>query len=185
MLILDCSQGCYSKNLTPWPLTLEINMVPDSPKDYVCTKIGQNPLKDVDSRVLTRMLHDKKFTQWPWLVCEHINCHLNLPIHPPMLVLSLCLLFMFVASLALIISLIYLVIFSLNPVEQNVSINFECLSINKNTSAWVVSYIRDIRSVVHKWIIGLFSGEKYVWFILTGICNQCTYSQTCFSDHLY
>jgi O-acetyl-ADP-ribose deacetylase (regulator of RNase III) len=22
-------------------------MVPDSPKDYVCTKFGQNPLKDV------------------------------------------------------------------------------------------------------------------------------------------
>ena len=48
------------KNLTPWPLTLKINKVPDSPKDYVCTKFGQNPLKDVDSRVLTRMLHGKK-----------------------------------------------------------------------------------------------------------------------------
>jgi hypothetical protein len=39
------------KNLTPWPLTLKINRVPDSPKDYVCTKFGQNPLKDVDSSV--------------------------------------------------------------------------------------------------------------------------------------
>jgi hypothetical protein len=35
------------KNLTPWPLTLKINRVPDSPKDYVCTKFGQNPLKDL------------------------------------------------------------------------------------------------------------------------------------------
>jgi hypothetical protein len=34
------------KNLTPWPLTLKINRVPDSPKDYVCTKFDQNPLKD-------------------------------------------------------------------------------------------------------------------------------------------
>jgi hypothetical protein len=35
---------------------LKINRVPDSPKDYVCTKFGQNPLKDVDSGVVTRML---------------------------------------------------------------------------------------------------------------------------------
>jgi hypothetical protein len=59
--------------LTPWPLTLKINRVPDSPKDYVCIKFGQNPLKDVDSRVFTRMLHSKKnypvtltFDLWPW-----------------------------------------------------------------------------------------------------------------------
>jgi hypothetical protein len=65
------------------------------------------------------------------LVCEHINCHINLPSMP---VLSLCLLFMFVTSFAFIISLIYSVIISLNPVERNVSINFEYLSINKNTS---------------------------------------------------
>jgi hypothetical protein len=32
-------------------------------EDYVCTKFGQNPLKDVDSRVFTRMLHGKEFTQ--------------------------------------------------------------------------------------------------------------------------
>jgi hypothetical protein len=40
---------------------LKINRVPDSPKDYVpvCTKFGQNPLKDVDSRVFTRMLRGK------------------------------------------------------------------------------------------------------------------------------
>jgi hypothetical protein len=58
--------------LTPWPLTLKINRVPDSHKDYVCTKFGQNPLKDVDSRVFTRMLHGKNLTVtlnfelWPW-----------------------------------------------------------------------------------------------------------------------
>jgi hypothetical protein len=28
-------------------LTLKINRVQDSPKDYVCTKFGQNPLKDL------------------------------------------------------------------------------------------------------------------------------------------
>ena len=76
MLILECSQGCYAvkmfgqnplkdvdsrvftrmlhgKQFTqwPWPLTLKINRVPDSPKDYVCTKFRQNPLKDVNSSV--------------------------------------------------------------------------------------------------------------------------------------
>jgi hypothetical protein len=33
-------------------MTLKINRVPDSPKDYVCTKFSQNPLKDVDSQGL-------------------------------------------------------------------------------------------------------------------------------------
>ena len=56
----------HSKNLTPWPLTLKINRVPDSHKDYVCTKFGQNPLNDVDSRVLTRMLHGKILTRLSW-----------------------------------------------------------------------------------------------------------------------
>jgi hypothetical protein len=42
-------------------LTLKINRVPDSPKDLVCTKFAQNPLKDVDSRVFTRMLRGKNF----------------------------------------------------------------------------------------------------------------------------
>ena len=37
-------------------MTLKINKFPDSPKDYVCTKFGQNPLEDVDPRVFTRML---------------------------------------------------------------------------------------------------------------------------------
>jgi hypothetical protein len=35
---------------------LKINRVPDSLKDKICTKFGQNPLKDVDPRVFTRML---------------------------------------------------------------------------------------------------------------------------------
>jgi hypothetical protein len=42
-------------DLDLWPMTLKINRVPDSPKDEVCTKFSQNPLKDVDSRVFTRM----------------------------------------------------------------------------------------------------------------------------------
>jgi len=29
--------------------------------EKVCTKFGQNPLKDVDSRVFTRMLRGKQF----------------------------------------------------------------------------------------------------------------------------
>ena len=54
------------KRLTPSPLTLKINRVPDSPKDYACTKFDQNPLKDVDSREFTRMLCGKHLTRWPW-----------------------------------------------------------------------------------------------------------------------
>jgi hypothetical protein len=47
-----------------WPMTLKINRVPDSPKDYVCTTIGENPLKDVDSKVFTRKLCGKNLTPW-------------------------------------------------------------------------------------------------------------------------
>ena len=61
MLILECSQGCYRIKIRPydldlWAMTLQINRVPDSHKAKVCTKFGQNPLHDVDSRVFTRML---------------------------------------------------------------------------------------------------------------------------------
>jgi hypothetical protein len=66
ILILVFTRMLYGKHLIPWPLTFNINRVPDSPKDYVCTKFCQNPLKDVDSRVFTRMLPDKKITKWPW-----------------------------------------------------------------------------------------------------------------------
>ena len=59
ILILVFTRMLCGKNLTPWPLTLKINRVPDSHKDYVCTKFGQYPLKDLDSRVFTRMLHCK------------------------------------------------------------------------------------------------------------------------------
>ena len=52
-------------DLDLWPMTLKINRVPDSLTDYVCTKFGQNPLKDVDSRVFTRMLCGKHLTPWP------------------------------------------------------------------------------------------------------------------------
>jgi hypothetical protein len=41
---------------------LKINRVPDSLKDYVCTKFGLKPLKDADSRVFTRMLRSKNLT---------------------------------------------------------------------------------------------------------------------------
>ena len=42
-------------------MTLKINRVPDFLIDQVCTKFGQNPLKDVDSIVFTRMLRGKNF----------------------------------------------------------------------------------------------------------------------------
>jgi hypothetical protein len=78
MLILECSQGCYTVKILPsdldrWPLTLKINRVPDSPNDYACTKFGQNPLKDVDSRVFTRMLCGKNLNQWHWPLTLKIN----------------------------------------------------------------------------------------------------------------
>jgi hypothetical protein len=75
MLILECSQGCYTVKNLPWPspLTLKINRVPDSHKDYVCTKFSQNPLKDVDSRVFTRMLCGKNLIWWPWPLTFKIN----------------------------------------------------------------------------------------------------------------
>jgi hypothetical protein len=57
------------KNLNPWPLTLKINRVPDSPNDYVCTQFGQNPLKDVDSNILVNTLESTSFNGfWPNLV---------------------------------------------------------------------------------------------------------------------
>ena len=52
-------------DLDIWPMTLKINRIPDSPKDYVCTKIGQNPLKDVDSSVQKDVMR-YKFDPWPW-----------------------------------------------------------------------------------------------------------------------
>jgi hypothetical protein len=75
MLILVFTRMLRSKNLTKWPrpLTLKINRVPDSLKDSVCTKFGQNPLKDVDSRVFTRMLCGKNLIQWPWPLTLKIN----------------------------------------------------------------------------------------------------------------
>jgi hypothetical protein len=44
-------------------MTLKINRVPDSLKDKICTKFGQNPLKDVDPRVFTRMLRKDRRTE--------------------------------------------------------------------------------------------------------------------------
>jgi hypothetical protein len=78
MLILECSQGCYAVTIWPgdidlWPMTLKINRVPDSHKDYVCTKFGQNPLKDLDSTVFTRMLCGKNLTRWPSPLTLKIN----------------------------------------------------------------------------------------------------------------
>jgi hypothetical protein len=73
ILILVFTRMLCGKNLTPWPLTLKINRVPDSHKDYVCTKIGQNPLKNVDSRMFTRMLHSKNLTRRHWPLTLKIN----------------------------------------------------------------------------------------------------------------
>ena len=79
MLILVFTRMLYGKHLNPWPLTLKINRVPDSPKDYACTKFCQNPLKDVDSRLFTKMLPVKQFTKWPWSLTLKINRVPNSP----------------------------------------------------------------------------------------------------------
>jgi hypothetical protein len=46
-------------------LTFEINRVLDSLKDQICTKFGQNLLKDVDPRVFTRIVTDGSVTISP------------------------------------------------------------------------------------------------------------------------
>ena len=43
-------------------MTLKINRVPHSPKDFVHTKFSQNPLKFVYARVFRRMLCGKNLT---------------------------------------------------------------------------------------------------------------------------
>ena len=78
MLTLECSQGCYvvkiwSGDLDLRPMTLKINRVSDFLKDQKCTKFGENPLKDVDSRVFTRMLRGKNLTWWHWPLTLKIN----------------------------------------------------------------------------------------------------------------
>jgi hypothetical protein len=62
MLILECSQGCYAVKIWPLDLWPWKSIRFHSPKDYLCTNFGQNPLKDIDSRVFTRMLRRKKLT---------------------------------------------------------------------------------------------------------------------------
>jgi hypothetical protein len=57
ILILECPQGCYRVKISLWPW---------KSIRFQNTKFGQNPLKDVDSRVFTRMLHGKNLTRWPW-----------------------------------------------------------------------------------------------------------------------
>ena len=68
---------------------LENQRVPDSLKDLVCTRFGQNPLKDVDSSVFTRMLWKDGWTEGSLTISLHnfvgeriINCiyigHLSL-----------------------------------------------------------------------------------------------------------
>jgi hypothetical protein len=71
------SQVYYRKLQNTW-VTLKIYTVPDSPKDYVCTKFGQNPLKDVDSRVFTRMLCGKNLTRWHWPLTYNLENQPNL-----------------------------------------------------------------------------------------------------------
>jgi hypothetical protein len=62
MLILECSQGCYTvKNLLS-----DLDLWPWKSIGFQTQKFSQNPLKDVDSRVFTRMLCSKNLTRWPW-----------------------------------------------------------------------------------------------------------------------
>ena len=76
MLILECSQGCYVEKI--WPLDLwpwkSIGFQTLLRTMHVhCTKFGQNPLKDVDSRVFTRMLRGKNLTRSHWPLTLKIN----------------------------------------------------------------------------------------------------------------
>jgi hypothetical protein len=73
ILILVFTRMLCGKIMTPWPLTLKINRFPDSLKDYVCTELGQNPLKDVYSRVFTRMLLGKNLTRSHFPLTYHLE----------------------------------------------------------------------------------------------------------------
>ena len=64
MSILECSQGCYAVKI--WPGEIDLWPWKSIGFQIVCTKFGQNPLKDLDSRVFTRMLCGKNLTRWPW-----------------------------------------------------------------------------------------------------------------------
>ena len=66
MLILECSQGCYVVKIWPLDLWPWKSIGFQTLLRTVCTKSGQNPLKDVDSRVFTRMLCSKNLTLWHW-----------------------------------------------------------------------------------------------------------------------
>ena len=51
------------------PVTLTFDLWPWKSIGFqilLMTKFGQHPLKDVDSRVFTRMLRDKNLIRWPW-----------------------------------------------------------------------------------------------------------------------
>jgi hypothetical protein len=94
-------------------------------------------IADLSEHITPAHEHIRPVCEHIRLVSEHINCHINLPIHPSMPVLSLCLLFMFVASFAFIISLIYSVIFSLNP-----AVNKICTRPLANTSISIFGRIK-------------------------------------------
>jgi hypothetical protein len=69
ILILECSQGCYAVKILPgdidlWPWK-SIGFQTLLRTKYV-PSIVKIQLKDVDSRVFTRMLCGKNLTLWPW-----------------------------------------------------------------------------------------------------------------------
>ena len=72
MLILECSQGWYTVTNLPSDLDLwpwkSIGF-----QTLLRTKFGQNPFKDLDSRVFTRMLCGKNLTLWSWPLTLKIN----------------------------------------------------------------------------------------------------------------
>ena len=73
MLILVFTRMLFSKNMTPWPLTLKINRVPDSPKDYVCTKFGQNPLKELQNIQFPKLRADFNRSESHYLPMTLLN----------------------------------------------------------------------------------------------------------------
>ena len=83
MLILECSQGCYVVKIWPgdielWPwksigfqTLLRTKYVPSLVKIHWRMLI----------LVFTRMLHGKKFTQWPWLLTMTLKIN-RVPVSP-------------------------------------------------------------------------------------------------------
>ena len=64
------NKGNTKRGVSPllkiWPGDLDLWPWKSIASRFSCTKLGQNPLKDIDSRVFTGCYAVKNLTQWPW-----------------------------------------------------------------------------------------------------------------------